>query len=70
MIKVNEIKGLSDFQLVNRYRCVVNGNQIVKLDFNKKSVLRVCEKYARNGFYTELWYTYESGKSILVNYWN
>lgn len=44
---------------LNRYRCVVNGNEIIAIDNNKK-----------HGFYTELWYTFENGKSLLVNFWN
>lgn len=55
---------------LNRYRCVVNGNEIIAIDNNKKPILRKCLSFAKRGFYTELWYTFENGKSVLVNFWN
>lgn len=55
---------------IDRYRCVINGNDIIALGDNKKPILRKCLSFARRGFYTELWYTHSDGKSVLLNYWN
>lgn len=67
---MNVFKDLNIDDLKNKYRCVVNGNQVVSINSNKKPVFRDCLKYAKKGWYTELFYTYESGKSILIYFWN
>lgn len=61
---------LNDVEILNKYRCVVNGNQIVAIDCNKKPMLRKCLSFAKKGFYTELWYCYNNGTNVLVNFWN
>ena len=57
-------------ELINRYRCVINGNEVVAIGDNKKPVLSKCLRFANRGYYTELWYTHSSGKSVLCQYWN
>ena len=54
----------------DNYFCVVSGNQIKKIDCNKKPVLRECLKFAKKGFYSELWYCYTDGSQLLIDFWN
>lgn len=52
------------------YVVVVNGNNVVFSNFEKKTSLRYAKRSASRGDYVELWYQHGNGQCVLVSYWN
>lgn len=57
-------------ELKDMYYVTINGNEICKIDRNKKPCLSMALKQAKKGFYTELWYMYSNGNTHLIQCWN
>lgn len=52
----------------NKYLVVINGNEVVFSHSDKKPALRSFRARSRSSSYVELWYQFDCGRCVLMDY--